>query len=103
MSYSLIKNAILNKQQVHATYHGFRRLMCPHAIGTKNGKNQALFYQFGGESSQGTIVSPSPSNWRCIPIDTLTDIQIVGGQWHTYGNHSTPSKCIDTIDVEVAY
>jgi hypothetical protein len=52
-TYNAIRNAIANKQQVVATYKGHVREMCPHVIGTKNGREQALFYQFGGTSSSG--------------------------------------------------
>ncbi len=46
-TYALIQQAILNKDQVIATYQGHRREMCPHVIGTKHGRRQALFYQLG--------------------------------------------------------
>lgn len=47
-NYELIRNAILGKQQIFAVYDSHPRELCPHAIGTKNGRQQALFYQFGG-------------------------------------------------------
>ena len=40
-TYELIKDAILNKKQITAVYDGYYREMCPHALGTKNGKQQA--------------------------------------------------------------
>ncbi|CQD42174.1 hypothetical protein [Yersinia mollaretii] len=100
-TYQLIRSAIENKQQVIATYAGHRREMCPHAIGTKNGREQALFYQFGGQSSSGVIVPNSPANWRCIPIEGLTDVFVQNGTWHTGKNHSTAQTCVDRIDLEV--
>lgn len=100
-TYEIIKDAILNKKQIIATYQGYVRELCPHAIGTKNGREQALFYQFGGYSSQGRIVPGSPSNWRCLPIDGLSNISVRNGDWHTAGNHSIAQTCVDLIDVEV--
>lgn len=102
-NYTQIRNAIINKQQVKARYNGYYREMCPHALGTKNGKRQALFYQFGGEASSGHISPGSSTNWRCIPVDELQIIEVVSGTWHTASNHSRSNTCIDIIDVEVAF
>ena len=101
--YSLVKQAVLDKDQVIATYNGYRREMCPHVIGTKNGREQALFYQFAGESSSGLQPAGSPNNWRCIPLSGLSDVEIRKGTWHTAPNHSKPQKCVGNIDVEVTH
>lgn len=100
-NYTIVRNAILNKQQVVATYKDHIREMCPHVIGTKNGREQALFYQFGGTSSSGAIVPGSPQSWRCIPIEGLTNITVRAGNWHTGSNHTQPQTCVDDIDVEI--
>jgi hypothetical protein len=100
-NYTIVRNAILNKQQVVATYKDHIREMCPHVIGTKNGREQALFYQFGGTSSSGAIVPGAPQNWRCIPIEGLTNITVRVGDWHTGSNHTQPQTCVDDIDVEI--
>ena len=101
--YQLLKEAIGNKRQVTAVYNGLRREMSPHCLGRKNGKRQCLFYQFGGQSSSGAIVPGSPSNWRCIPLDGLTDMRVQEGPWHTQQNHSKRQTCIDDVDIEVAF
>ena len=100
-TYNLIRQAILNKQQVLGMYQGHRREMCPHAIGTKNGREKAILLQFGGTSSSG--LGQPEDNWRCIFIDGLTDVSIRDGSWHTASNHSQPQTCIDEIDVEVEH
>lgn len=99
--YQALKDAIANKSQVVAVYNGLRREMCPHCLGVKAGRRQCLFYQFGGQSSSGLIVPNSPSNWRCIPMDGLTEVEIRPGVWHTQQNHSKRQTCIDDVDVEV--
>ena len=101
-NYVTIRDAILNKQQVVATYQGHVREMCPHVIGTKGGREQALFYQFGGISSSGPIIQNSPKNWRCIPIEGLSNITVRSGAWHSGGNHSQAQTCVDDIDVEIS-
>lgn len=102
-NYQIIKEAIINKQPISAVYNGKYREMCPHVIGKKNGRNQALFYQFGGESNSSNIIAGSASNWRCIQIDGLSNIKVISGGWHTASNHSIPSTCVDEIDVEVSF
>lgn len=102
-NYELIRNAILGKQQVFAIYDSHPRELCPHAIGTKNGRQQALFYQFGGSGSKGPVVPGALSNWRCIPVEGLSNITVRAGEWHTAQNHSKAQTCIDNIDVEVGY
>ena len=101
-TYELLKQAIFNMQQVIATYNGFRREMCPHALGFKNGIAHCLFYQFGGQSSSGPIIPGSVQNWRCIPVDGLSEVIIQNGPWHTGTRHSRRQTCIDLVDVEVS-
>ena len=101
--YALVKGAILNKKSVSATYQGRPRLLCPHVLGAdKDGNDQALFYQFGGESSSRPIQPDgSPNNWRCLTLDRLSDLKLVDGPWHTAPNHSRPQTCVKTIHVKV--
>jgi hypothetical protein len=102
-TYDIIRRAILNKEQVIATYNGYRREMCPHAIGTKNGRQQVLFYQFGGYSSSGLGPPGSPSNWRCIPISRLSNVETRKGEWYTAPNYSRPQTCVDHVDIDVEH
>lgn len=101
--YALIRQAILDRDIVVATYNGHVREMCPHALGTKNGRRQCLFYQFAGTSSTGLAPDGSPRNWRCIPIDELRDVSVRKGAWHTAPSHTRRQTCVDRIDEEVAY
>ena len=102
-NYRIIREAIINKQQIIAVYHGYPREMCPHVIGTKHGRPQALFYQFGGSSKSGLSPVGSLANWRCIPVDDLTNVSARNGQWHTASNHSRKQTCVDLVDVEVTF
>ena len=101
--YDIIRQAILGKEQVIAIYNCHTREMCPHTLGTKDGRAQALFYQFGGSSSSGLGSDGSGNNWRCIPISGLTNVSTQAGDWHTAPNYSRDQTCVDVIDVEVAY
>jgi hypothetical protein len=94
-AYALIRQAIERRLQVLAAYHGYRREMCPHSIGVnRHGERQALFYQFGGQSSRGLGPPGSPDNWRCLRIDEITDVSLQGGDWHTAPDHTRPQTCV---------
>lgn len=95
--YELIRGATLARQQVVATYNGHRRELCPHVLGRKDGRRQALFFQFGGGSRSSL---PPEGEWRCIPIDGLEDVVVRDGPWHTGGTHLHPETCVDEIDAE---
>jgi len=101
--YAVIRQAITNRDVVVASYRGHVREMCPHVIGKKNGRAQALFYQFAGGSSGGLKPDGSPSNWRCLRIDELSEVATreLEGEWHTAPNYSTIQTCVDEIDVKV--
>lgn len=98
-TYSIIRDAIAKKLQVTATYNGFYREFCPHVIGTKNGKQQTLVFQFGGAGSKPL---PPSGEWRCMEIGILQNVKAIAGIWHTGPNHSRPQTCVDYIDLEVA-
>lgn len=103
-AYALIREAIERKWIVTAWYKGHHREMCPHVIGTKNGNEHALLYQFAGTSSSRPLgPSGSGHNWRCLDIVELSQVSIQPGPWHTAPNHSRPQSCVDVIDLEVTY
>jgi hypothetical protein len=97
-TYAIVRQAILDKRQIVATYHGHRREMCPHVIGTKNGREQALFFQFAGSSRSGL---PPGGEWRCIPLEDLTDVSSRAGRWYTAAG-TRRQTCVDRIDVDAA-
>ena len=100
MSYDVFRQAILSKQQVVCDYAGYQREVCPHVIGTKNGKPQVLTWQFAGGSNSGL---PPGGMWRCMEISKVSNAQARPGDWHTGGQHTQPQTCVDQVDVEVAY
>jgi hypothetical protein len=101
--YDLVRQAIQTKKVIKATYDGMVRWMCPHVIGTKNGREHALFYQFAGKSKKGLGPPGSRHNWRCLFLDELSNVSVEDGIWHTAPNHSRPQSCVDEIDVEVSH
>lgn len=103
--FEIVQDAIVNKKIVIAMYDGYERIMCPHVLGTKKGRQQALFYQFAGGSKSGLSPDGSPNNWRCLFLDQLTNVssQDAHGEWHTAPDHSRPQTCVDHIQAVVSY
>jgi len=95
--FRLIHDAIVNKKQVMAEYHGHVRYLCPHVLGYKRGRAQCLFYQFGGTSESGLGDAGSPDNWRCIPLDGLSGVSVLDGDWFTAPAHSHAQTCVSQI------
>lgn len=83
---------------VLCVYKGLNREICVHAIGTKNGRQKVMAYQFGGESSKGL---PEGGEWRCLFVDDIESIVEIPGVWHTRDDHSRPNTCIDEVEFEV--
>jgi len=83
---------------VSANYRGFPRQMCPHVLGLKQGKEQALFFQFAGGSRSGL---PPGGEWRCMELSALSNISIYVGHWRQGPPTSRPPSCVDQIDVQV--
>lgn len=88
--YTTISVAIGRRIPIVATYNGQRRLLCPHALGTKRGRPQALFYQVAGGSNSGLDMPGSFRNWRCMALDKLSNVEFCPGPWYSGGNHSYP-------------
>ena len=65
--YDAIHYAIINKKIVIAAYKDFVRKMCPHVLGTVNGRKMVLFYQFEG-GSRSRPHRYADSDWRNIRL-----------------------------------
>jgi hypothetical protein len=90
----LIVAAIQQQLVVTAIYQAKRRILCPHAIGDKDGKLNVLFFQFAGESNSGLA---SGGQWRCIHLDDLSNVSIAPGRWRTRTDYARPEVCVGRI------
>ena len=97
-SYSAIRQAIIERQQIACSYNGYHRVCCPHAIGYTNGVPRVLVYQFGGDSSRGL---PIGGEWRCMDIPLMTQIRVSPGPWHTGVGHSRSQTCVKQVDIDI--
>lgn len=99
-TYQIFREAVLNKKQVVCVYHGLPREVCPHTLGYTGGHEQALTFQFAGQSSSGL---PPGGEWRCMILNEVTHAKIKDGAWHTANTHGRPQTCVKQVDVEVAH
>lgn len=106
----LIRLAIAEKRAIFAHYDGFPRYLCPHMIGQKLGKLNALCYQFAGRGSKGEIKTPSvpldgpPELWRCMEVEKFQKLEVQEvGLWYTCRKHTETSTCADRILAEVVW
>jgi len=95
----LIVAAIQKRLIVTAMYQDRQRIMCPHVIGHKDGRLNALFFQFAGESKRGL---PPGGQWRCIRLNELSNVSIAPGEWHTAPDFARPQTCVDQVIAEIA-
>ena len=97
-AYTLLAEAIRERQQVVATYQGEERVFSPHALGTKGGVSRVMGFQYGGGSGSGL---PPGGEWRCLNLEDLHDIRLEPGAWHTAPNVFNPQTCLDEVEVVI--
>ena len=68
----IICDAIQNRNLLKFTYHGYPRVMEPHAYGlSQKGHEVIRCYQTGGTSSSGTV-----SPWRLVRVDQIVSLTV---------------------------
>jgi predicted DNA-binding transcriptional regulator YafY len=100
LTYYIFRLALLEKKQVTCFYQGYRREICPHALGHTDGHEQAHAFQFAGQSAKEL---PSDGEWRCLKLDEVIDAEIRDGPWHTKTTHGNPQSCVKEVDVKLDY
>ena len=98
--YADLRAAIAKRQPVRVTFKGTVRDVCPHVIGSKNGSEKVLTYQFDGFSSSGL---PPGGEWRCMFIGDISSVSLINASWHSGTGHSRPQTCVDHVDLEVDF
>lgn len=97
--------ALRARRPVWVTYHGRRRLICPHALGWRAGRPMLLGYQTGGQTSTGVLHPDPRKRWRCMYVDQIDQVlpATPASPWATADNynHSHPFPSIDEIAIAV--
>ena len=100
-----LEGALRSRRPVFVYYHGRGRLICPHALGWKDGRPMLLGYQTGGETSTGALPADPRRRWRCFFVDEVENVVAVdqAGPWGTAANYnaSHPFNAIDYVSVAV--
>ena len=100
--YRLVWTAVRHRQPIEATYQRRPRLFCPHRLGRNaDGQLRVVCYQYGGESQSGLQPVGSPANWRCVVLEKLGKVKLVGDVWRTAPNHSRPGSCVTQPEIDV--
>jgi hypothetical protein len=97
-AYQLFEQAMTSRKQIFCRYHGCARELCPIILGHSQGREKALTYQFGGQSSKGL---PPGGQWRCLWLSEVSDIRLRDGVWHAGNRHAQPQDCVEAVDLDV--
>lgn len=74
---NLLVNAIRNKEILELRYHGYSRIVEPHAYGVdKHGNEKLRCYQIAGGS-----VSNDPVDWKILKVAEIHSIHTTGRQF----------------------
>lgn len=97
-AWHVLHTALTQRRAIRATYHGHLRVLCPHALGWKNGRAKALVYQ-------SAIIGPpstrDPRGWRSLFVDEIYDAVISDDQWRTADNYTPRTNGIDILTAAI--
>jgi hypothetical protein len=93
-AWNVLHQAINQRRTVQARYHDRLRVICPHALGWKNGRPKALVYQ---TAIIGHEPSHDPRGWRSLFVDEIQDPHISDDTWATAKNYAPNTSGIDTL------
>ena len=100
--WAVLGAALAERQAVWLSYHGLRRLICPHALGWHNDTPIVLGYQTGGETSSGALPADPRQRWRVFFVDEANDVVAdMAAPWGTAENYN-PTRPFPAVDEVVA-
>jgi hypothetical protein len=99
-TWSILAQALTQGCTVRARYHDHERLLCPHALGWKNGRAKVLAYQAAGTTSNGSLPQAHRDRWRTMFVDEIHDAVIVpDAPWQTADNYTAATNGIDKLEL----
>jgi hypothetical protein len=72
-------------------------VLCPHAIGWKNGRAKVLVFQAAVIDSH----SSDPVGWRSMFVDEIEDAVISEDSWRTADNYTSHGTGIDALSAAI--
>lgn len=101
-AWTVLARAIGERRPVQVRYHGRERILCPHALGWKNGRAQVLSFQAAGSTSDGPLPPDPRQCWRLMFVDEIETPVITDGPWLTADNYLQNSHGLDAVEVEIS-
>jgi WYL domain len=102
LAWVVLEQALTERRPVRIRYHGTDRVVCPHALGWKNGRPKVLAYQPGGTTSRGPLPPDPHQRWRSMFIDEIEQATIAEDPWATAANYSSTSNGIDQLAIAIS-
>lgn len=100
-TWTVLQAALDQRRPLWVTYHGRRRLICPHALGWHDQRALVLGYQTGGDTHTGSLDPDPQKRWRCLYVDEITHTAPADpdNHWATPNNYhpAQPFPHIDTL------
>jgi predicted DNA-binding transcriptional regulator YafY len=104
-AWAALETALRQRRPIRVSYHGNQRLICPHALGWKNGRPMLLGYQTGGHTTTGTLPADPRQRWRNFFVDDIDHIDTLEptSPWETAENYNParPFNAIDQVTVAI--
>ncbi len=101
VAFTRLDAAMRARRPVLVSYHGRRRLICPHALGWRAGRAMVLGYQTGGETSSGSLDPDPRKRWRVLYLDEIDEVvpADTASCWRTADNYNAahPFPVIDKV------
>jgi hypothetical protein len=98
-TYALFEQAMRERRPIACFYQGRRRELCPIVLGWSDGREKALAYQVGGESSRP--LSTPEIRWRCLFLDVVAKARLTDGRWSQGGTHRREQSCVKEVDLDI--
>jgi hypothetical protein len=101
-AWAVLAEALRHLRPVQVRYHGHVRLLCPHALGWKNGRPKVLSYQAAGTTSTGGLPDDPRQRWRSMFVDEIDELMVTEHRWESADNNQVAtSNCFDQLELAV--
>lgn len=100
-AWATVEQALRQRRSLQALYHDHQRVLCPHALGWKNGRATVLCYQAAGTTADGVLPADPRQRWRSMFVDEIMNPTITEHPWQTADNYTHLTNGIDTIEIHI--
>jgi hypothetical protein len=97
-NYRQVWRAIREPKQITCVFEGRYREACPIILGySANGRERALVFQIGGETSPRSKLP----GWRSFNLADVQDLRVRAGPWAEGDSHKQTQSHIRFVDIDV--